>query len=81
VKVIVKCFAVARDATGFAERTVDIAAGTTAGRLLEQIVTESPALAPHAARLALAINLEYADRSRELRDGDEMALIPPVSGG
>lgn len=81
MKIYLKCFAVARDVTGFAEREVEVPDGTTAGQMLERIVSQSPALGPHAAKLAMAVNLEYADRSKVLRDGDEVALIPPVSGG
>ena len=77
----VKCFALARDLTGFAERAIDLAVGSTAGDVLEQVVADSPALAKHAQRLALAVNLEYVGREHRLEDGDEVALIPPVSGG
>jgi molybdopterin converting factor subunit 1 len=77
----VKCFAIARDLAGFAERSIELQSGATAGDALAAVVVIAPALATHAARLALAVNLEYANRDRVLGDGDEVALIPPVSGG
>ncbi|HEX8324313.1 MAG TPA: molybdopterin converting factor subunit 1 [Tepidisphaeraceae bacterium] len=77
----VKCFAIARDLAGFAERSFELTQDATAGEALATIVAQFPALAVHANRLALAVNLEYVDRSHVLRDGDELALIPPVSGG
>lgn len=79
--VIVKCFAIARDLTGFAEQSFEVSDNATAGSVLETVVAGSPALAPNAGRLALAVNLEYVDRSHVLKHGDEVALIPPVSGG
>lgn len=77
----VKCFALARDLTGYAERTFEMPAGSTAGDVLAAVVVEAPQLSPHANRLALAVNLEYVSRETVLKDGDEVAIIPPVSGG
>ena len=55
--------------------------GTSAGDLLALLVVERPALDRLQPILLLMINHEYADRSQLLADGDEVALIPPVSGG
>lgn len=79
--IIVKCFAVARDLTGFAERPIEVPDNATAGDALNAVVAIAPALASNAGRLALAVNLEYVDRAHALKKGDEVALIPPVSGG
>ncbi|MGC4033839.1 MAG: MoaD/ThiS family protein [Tepidisphaeraceae bacterium] len=76
-----KCFALARDLTGYAERTIEMPEGSTAGDVLAAVVATAPQLSPHANRLALAVNLEYVGRETVLKDGDEVALIPPVSGG
>ena len=77
----VKCFAIARDLAGFAERLIELPDRATAGDALAAIVATAPALASAAGRFALAVNLEYAGRGHLLSDGDEVALIPPVSGG
>ena len=77
----VKCFAIARDLAGFAEREIELPEAATAGDALDAVVADAPALKPNADRLALAVNLEYVGRSHALNDGDEVALILPVSGG
>ena len=77
----VKYFAIARDLAGRAEQSIELSDGATAGDALATIVADAPKLSPHVGRMALAVNLEYVDRSHVLQDGDELALIPPVSGG
>jgi molybdopterin synthase catalytic subunit/molybdopterin converting factor small subunit len=74
VKVKVRLFAGLREQAGWSERDVD---GVT--RVDE--VWPSLALGAEPAGLLYAVNKEYAERDRELADGDEVALIPPVSGG
>lgn len=76
----VRLFAAAAQAAGQRELTGDWA-GMTAGRVVEDLVRQYPGLAPLAPTLALAVNREYVDGDHVLADGDELALIPPVSGG
>jgi MoaE-MoaD fusion protein len=76
VKVVVKLFAALRERAGTGERHLELENGATAGDvwgLLE--------LGDEPAGLLYAVNKEYAERDRALADGDEVALIPPVSGG
>jgi molybdopterin synthase catalytic subunit/molybdopterin converting factor small subunit len=70
----VKLFAGLRERAGWSEREVE---GVT--RVDEIWPTLS--LGPEPAGLLYAVNKEYAQRDRELAEGDEVALIPPVSGG
>src|SRR5215216_498406 len=70
----VKLFAGLRERAGWSERELD---GVT--RLDE--VWPALSLGPEPAGLLYAVNKEYAQRDRELADGDEVAVIPPVSGG
>lgn len=79
VKVIY--FGMLRDLAGRSEETLDLPDGTGTGALFAGIRHRFPELDRFANSLALAVNLEYVTRERELRDGDEVALIPPVSGG
>ncbi len=72
--ITVKCFARYRDLLGFRERQLPLA--PTLGALLL-----TPPLAPLPQEALLAVNQAFADRSTPLRDGDEVALMPPVSGG
>jgi len=62
-----------------AERT--LADGATVTELWNALCRERPDLEPLSASVTFAVNREYVERTHRLADGDEVALIPPVSGG
>jgi molybdopterin converting factor subunit 1 len=62
-----------------AERT--LADGATVDDVWTALCRERPDLEPLGASISFAVNREYVDRTHRLADGDEVALIPPVSGG
>jgi len=72
--ITVKCFARYRALLGFAELRVPVV--STLGDLLAD-----PRLTPLPKDALLAVNQSFADRTTPLADGDEVALMPPVSGG
>ncbi|HJW73344.1 MAG TPA: MoaD/ThiS family protein [Geothrix sp.] len=72
--ITVKCFARYRALLGFTE--MDVPAAPTMGELLA-----APAFASLPKDALLAVNQAFADRTTPLVDGDEVALMPPVSGG
>jgi molybdopterin converting factor small subunit len=72
--ITVKCFARYRALLGFAE--LDFPAAPTLADLLRE-----PRLAQLPEEALLAVNRTFADRTTPLEDGDEVALMPPVSGG
>jgi molybdopterin synthase catalytic subunit/molybdopterin converting factor small subunit len=74
VGVKVKLFAGLRERAGWSERELDDV------RRVDEI-WPALGLGPEPEGLLYAVNKEYAKRDRDLRDGDEVALIPPVSGG
>jgi molybdopterin synthase catalytic subunit len=76
VKVKVRLFAALRERAGFARVEVELADGATVSDVwpLLQLGEEPPGM-------LYAVNRAYADRSEELSEGDEVAVIPPVSGG
>jgi len=76
VRVVVKLFAGLRERAGWPERTVELPDGALLGDLWEALE-----LGQEPAGLLYAVNREYAELGRVLSDGDEVALIPPVSGG
>ena len=76
MQVVVKLFAALRERAGAAERRLDLDDGATAGDVWRALE-----LGEEPAGLLYAVNKEYAQRGRRLVDGDEVALIPPVSGG
>jgi molybdopterin synthase catalytic subunit len=73
VSVRVRLFAGLRERAGYAERDVEAATVADVWAALE--------LGDEPAGLLYAVNREYAQRSRPLEAGDEVAVIPPVSGG
>ena len=81
MQVIVRYFAGHRDITGKAEEQIELGAGATIATLWELLVARYPRLAPYRGRLLYAVNQEYGTLATELHDGDELAFIPPVSGG
>ena len=64
---------------GARSQAIEVNEGTTLGELFQSYVDKFPRLT--GLGLAYAVNHEYSDQSRVLKDGDEIALIPPVSGG
>jgi molybdopterin converting factor subunit 1 len=81
MRISVLFFGFAHDLTGFDREQVDIAAGETVGDLQTRYQSRFPRLREVTGSLLAAVNQEVADRSRILRDGDEVAFLPPVSGG
>jgi molybdopterin converting factor subunit 1 len=81
MRVTVKLFAGLRDLAGTSDREAEVPPGATIGDVWEDTVREHAALAPYAASMSCARNLEYARFSTRVEDGDEIAFLPPVSGG
>ena len=81
MNVNVKLFAIARDRAGADSVSLELAPGATVSAAGRALVERLPTLADLEPRVAYAVNREYASRETVLRDGDELAVIPPVSGG
>ena len=79
MKVVVLLFAGLRERVGQREMQVEVGEKATVRTLLAQLSARHPVLAGYP--FAIAVNGEYASQEGELADGDEVALIPPVSGG
>ena len=81
VGVRVLFFGAAREAAAD-EALLRVPSGATAREAFERVLEEYPSLRRFSASLLVAVNQEYArDLSVELKEGDEMAVFPPVSGG
>ena len=74
-------FAHLKDATGVAELEMNISDGLDADGFWRALIAAQPGLAKFRPTTRLARNGEYADAQTRFADGDEVALIPPVSGG
>ena len=69
-----------REIAGTATARIALAAGSTISELVAQVCAQFPGL-PDPGRIVAAVNNEYREPDYILDDGDEVALIPPVSGG
>ncbi len=78
--ILVLYFAGARDAAGLDRETL-AQAPATVGDLRRALATARPGLARVLPRCRIAVDQEFADDAAPLRDGAEVALIPPVAGG
>jgi len=81
VKVRVRFFAQQREEVGHSELEMEVAEGTTVADLVSALGRDYPAVEAASRYLVPAVNTEYVDLATVLRPGDEVALIPPVSGG
>jgi molybdopterin synthase catalytic subunit len=81
VQVTVRYFAALRERVGRAAERLALPAGATAADALAALAQQHPALATALPQVRCAVNQEYVASDTVLHDGDELALIPPVSGG
>lgn len=74
-------FGALKDLRAREQETVELPEQTTVADFLHGFFAIAPQLEKFAGSLAIAVNQEYALPTQVLRDGDEIALLPPVSGG
>jgi molybdopterin converting factor subunit 1 len=75
-----KIFALGRELMGCSELVVPLAEPITVAALKERLYNDYPVL-QNLPSLVIAVNSQYADEDTLIDDADEVALIPPVSGG
>jgi molybdopterin converting factor subunit 1 len=81
MRVTVRLFARLKDIAGAPELQRDVAAPATLSSVWELLAAEFPAMAPYRGSLSGALNAEYARMDAQVSEGDEVAFLPPVSGG
>lgn len=81
MQVQVKLFGAIREAVGEKELSVELADGADARALRRLLAEQHPVFDDFGERLAVSVNYEVADQATALSDGDEVAFLPPVSGG
>ena len=79
--VTVRLFAGAREAAGRGDAELSLEAGATVADARRALARGFPALSERLAGCATAVNRKYARDDVPLADGDELAVLPPVSGG
>ena len=77
----VRLFALYRERAGSSLVSVEVPDGAAVEDLTAAVRADYPRLAPPEVRIVVAVNAEYADDDQLLQPGDEICLIPPVSGG
>ncbi len=81
MKIRVVFFGVLKDLAGRPGETVDLPEGARVREVLSHYAREAPGIEAMAPSLAISVNREYSGADRVLREGDEVGLLPPVSGG
>jgi molybdopterin synthase sulfur carrier subunit len=81
VKIHLKLVAGVRELAGQDDVELDVDEGTTAGGLWERLLTDHPKLSGYTEIIQVAVNQDLVDRGVKLKPDDEVAFLPPVSGG
>ncbi len=81
MRIRVRLFAIQRELVGAREVPLELADGASVAAAWDGLVVLHPGLAPGRESVRFARNGSYADTATQLADGDELAIIPPVSGG
>ena len=81
MKIEVQFFSCLRDLAGGSHRALDLPVGATVADLLARLYADHPRMQEWDKTLLVAVGLEFVDRSQELHEGDEVAVMPPVQGG
>jgi len=81
MRVTVRLFARLRDISGSGELSRDVEENATIRSVWRRLVDEFPELAEYERSISSAVNADYARMDQAVHDGDEVAFLPPVSGG
>jgi molybdopterin converting factor subunit 1 len=79
--VTIRLFARLRDLAGSGELVRDVEPPATVHSVWRDLVAEMPALADYERTMSVAVNADYSRMSAAVSEGDEVAFLPPVSGG
>lgn len=81
MKIKLKLFAFFRQAFGASDLEYEVIAGATAQTLLDDIMSRHPTLEKSRDHVVITINKQAVHLDAPLHEGDEVAILPPVSGG
>jgi sulfur-carrier protein len=81
IEICVKLFAIYQDRLGVPELRLTLSAGATVGMVLDRLIAQHPDLADWRSVTRFGVNLQFVEPTAILQSGDEVVLIPPVSGG
>jgi molybdopterin converting factor subunit 1 len=80
-RITIKLFATLRERAGASELSREFPEGATVAQMWQRLAEEFPGLKGHRDSVGFAVNQEYVQADYRPRPGDEVAFIPPVSGG
>jgi sulfur-carrier protein len=81
ISIQLKLFAAYQEAEGQSDRQLELPDGTTVGQVLDQLLAQHPQLQRWRDVTRYGVNLQFVEADQVLQNGDEVVLIPPVSGG
>jgi molybdopterin converting factor subunit 1 len=81
MRINVRLFARLRDIVGAGEISTQVPDGATVRTVWDELIGEFPDLRGYQDSISAAVNAEYSRMDAPLGDGDEVAFLPPVSGG
>ena len=81
ISVTVKLFAAYQEAYQVSELILELPPETTVALVLDQLINEHPELKQWRNLTRFGVNLQFVEPDTTLQNGDEVVLIPPVSGG
>jgi len=81
IQITVKLFAIFQEVLATDELQINLESGTSVSTIFDRLVSNHPHLEKWRSLTRYAVNLNFADPQTILKNGDEVALIPPVSGG
>ena len=81
MRVTIRLFARLRDLAGSGELVRDVPGPATVDSVWRTLVAEMPALGEYERTMSVAVNADYSRMSAAVSEGDEVAFLPPVSGG
>jgi molybdopterin converting factor subunit 1 len=81
MRITVKLFALMREKVGTDTVHLDVPEGANIAQALAVLRRQCPMLEPYLAEMRVSLHMEFVQGETILQAGDELALIPPVSGG
>ena len=81
MRVTVRLFARLRDLAGTGDLVREVSGPATVQDVWQSLTAEMPSLVEYEGTMSVAVNAEYARMAAAVHDGDEVAFLPPVSGG
>ena len=81
MELTVRLFALYRERARTKEFSLELPGGATVSDLTDAVRVRYPQLAPPGVKIVVAVNADYAEPEDVLQPGDDVCLIPPVSGG